>query len=78
MNNFLAVGIVEGFEGAESEEQVLEAWQHLVDTGLAWNLQGFFGRQAISLIGQGLINAPEGFEYNPRTGKLCKIEIEGE
>ena len=55
MDNYTAVGIAEGFEPADSEEQVLQAWQHLVDTGLAWKLQGWFGRTAINLIEQGLI-----------------------
>ena len=32
MDNYLAVGLVEGFEEAESEEQIIEAWQHLHDT----------------------------------------------
>ena len=52
LDNYTAVGIAEGFVEAESEEQVIEAWQHLIDTGLCWRLQGFFGRTA-----QGLINA---------------------
>ena len=55
MDDCLAIGIAEGFEQAESEEQVLEAWQHLVDTGLAYTLQGWFGRTAQTLIDQGLI-----------------------
>jgi hypothetical protein len=59
MDNFTATGLAEGFIEAESEEQVLEAWQHLVDTGLAWQLQGFFGRTAQHLINEGYINAPE-------------------
>ena len=59
MDNYTATGLAEGFIEAESEEQVLEAWQHLVDTGLAWQLQGFFGRTAASLIEQGYINAPK-------------------
>jgi hypothetical protein len=74
MDNYLAVGIAEGFEEAESEDQVLEAWQHLVDTGMAWSLQGWFGRQALALISQEVISPPKGFEYNPNTGKLAKIE----
>lgn len=55
MDNYTAVAIAEGFEEAESEEQVLEAWQHLVNTGLAWQLQGFFGRTAKALIDAGHI-----------------------
>jgi hypothetical protein len=55
MNDYLAIGIAEGFEEAESEEQVLNAWQYLVDTGLAYRLQGWFGRTAQTLIDQGLI-----------------------
>ena len=56
MNQYTAVGIAEGFIDAESEEQYLEAWQYLVDTGLAWRLQGWFGRTAAALIEQGQIN----------------------
>ena len=55
MDNYTATGLAEGFIEAESEEQIVEAWQHLVDTGLAWSLQGWFGRTAISLIEQGII-----------------------
>ena len=59
MDNYLAVGIAEGCEKAKNEEQVIEAWQHLVDTGLAWQLQGRFGRTAKHLIEQGIIQPKE-------------------
>ena len=55
MDNYLAVGIAEGFEEPANEEQVIEAWQHLVDTGLAWRLQGWFGRTAAQLIESGIV-----------------------
>ncbi len=54
-----AVGIAEGwspYEGTLDDTVVLRiAWQHLVDTGMAWKLQGWFGRTAQSLIDQGFI-----------------------
>jgi len=55
LSSYDAVGLAEGFvEG--TEEEVLEAWQYLVDTGLAWQLQGWFGRTASDLIDAGIIN----------------------
>ena len=60
MDSFTAVGLAEGFIEADSEEQVLEAWQYLVDTGLAWQLQGWFGRTAHHLIQEGFITVPNG------------------
>jgi hypothetical protein len=55
MTDYLATGIAEGFEQAECEEEVRAAWQHLVNTGLAWRLQGWFGRTAQALINAGEI-----------------------
>jgi hypothetical protein len=57
MTDYMAVAIAEGFcegENATKTEQI-EAWQHLVDTGLAWKLQGWFGRMAKALLDAGVI-----------------------
>ena len=55
MTKYEAVGIAEGFIEAESKEQVIKAYQYLVNTGIAWTLQGRFGRNANYLIEQGLV-----------------------
>ena len=57
MDSYTAVGLAEGFIEADSKDEVIEAWQYLVNTGLAWQLQGFFGRTAERLIEEGVIKA---------------------
>jgi hypothetical protein len=54
--SYLATGIAEGFEEAESELQTVEAWAYLIKTGLCWSLQGWFGRAATSIIDGGTID----------------------
>jgi len=53
---YLATAYAEGFcegEGATEEEQI-RAWQYLIDTGLVWKLQGWFGKAAQELIRLGI------------------------
>ena len=63
-DSFDAIGIAEGFMPADSEEQVIEAWQYLIDNGMAWQLQGFFGRTASRLIEEGICTPPNGSALN--------------
>ena len=49
-----AIGRAEGFIMCDNLAEEIDAWQHLIDTGIAWKLQGWFGRQAMFLIEQGL------------------------
>ena len=48
----LAVQICEQLVMADIEEETA-AWQYLIDTGLAWRLQGWYGRTAKRLIDDG-------------------------
>lgn len=57
LNPMNAVGMAEGWIEADPD-QVIEAWQYLIDSGLAWKLQGWFGRTASTLIGQGICREP--------------------
>tara|TARA_E500000331_G_C17243219_1_gene707929 strand:+ start:1509 stop:1739 length:231 start_codon:yes stop_codon:yes gene_type:complete len=50
MDDMTAIGIAEGFIANEGPEHEIQAWQHLIDTGLCWNLQGWFGRTAQHMI----------------------------
>jgi hypothetical protein len=54
-STFDMVMIAEGESLATREEQI-EAWQYLHDTGIAYGLQGWFGRTARELIEQKIIN----------------------
>ena len=50
-----AVAIAEGwYEKEATEEEQTIAWQHLIDTGQCWLLQGWFGRTAIHLVEMGV------------------------
>ena len=42
--------------GDMTDEEVIVFFQGLVNTGLAWSLQGHYGRTAEALIEEGLIN----------------------
>lgn len=59
MSPYRATMIAEGEIEADKETQQA-AWQYLVDSGLAWSLQGSFGRQAMRLIDAGEIHAKGG------------------
>lgn len=53
---FDTVDFIMSFEGGElSEAEVIDGFQHLLDSGMVWSLQGMYGRTARQLIDAGLI-----------------------
>ncbi len=56
MDNLDAIMLIEGDEDAD-EEELLDAWQSLVDSGIVWQLQGSYQRGARQMIEAGLIHA---------------------
>lgn len=49
--------MIEWEEGQLSEAETVALFQELVNSGLAWELQGAYGRQAADLIKAGLVTA---------------------
>lgn len=56
MDSYTATGLAEGWITTDNEDEIIEAWQYLHDTGLAYKLQGWFGRTAQGLIEAKIIN----------------------
>ena len=45
------------FEAGDMDEaETIDFFQDLVNTGMAWKLQGYYGRMAAHLIDQGLVS----------------------
>lgn len=55
MDSYRATGLAEGWITTDDEDEIIEAWQYLHDTGLAYQLQGWFGRTAQDLLNNGII-----------------------
>jgi hypothetical protein len=75
MDTYTATGIAEGFIDAQDDAEVIEAWQTLIDTGLAWQLQGWFGRQAQHMIDEGYCLTAEESRLLKAATALGKIQF---
>lgn len=61
MDSYTATSIFEGWGEGENatEEERIEAGQHLIDTGIGWGLQGSTGRALQSGIDAGVLHYPK-------------------
>ena len=62
MNMYDAVMNVEN--GDCDEETYIASMQNLINTGIVWRLQGFFGRRAVEMIQDGTCTAPDWVDIN--------------
>jgi hypothetical protein len=64
MPTYDRVAAIIAYENGELDEgEVIRLFQHLVDTGLAWRLQGSYGRMAARLIEAGLVSNGAGADF---------------
>lgn len=70
ITDYMATGIAEGFEEASCNKDIVKAWSYLIGTGLAYKLQGWFGRQANSIIETNIISANGTVDWNEVEYKL--------
>jgi len=53
-----ATMIAEGAMDETSDMSYIQAWQHLLDSGECWKLQGFFARSVTRMISDGTLIPP--------------------
>jgi len=57
---FDLVGSIMEYESGElSDEKTIELFQHLLDSGTVWSLQGHYGRTAMAMLEAGLLVPPK-------------------
>ena len=51
--------IIKYEEGKATKREVIRLFQHLINTGQAWKMQGHYGRTAMAMLEEGIIQSPD-------------------
>ena len=70
ITSYMATGYAEGFEETSNPVDIIKAWAYLIRTGMAWSLQGSFGRTASGIIDSGLISDKGDIDFDLLDEKL--------
>lgn len=65
-------------QGSLDREETVQLFQELVDSGMAWRLQGHYGRTAQRLISAGLVKLPSQKRGLTSTGGDLESPPQGE
>ena len=59
-NKKVSITKIVQYENEElNDEETIELFQELINTGLAWQLQGSYGRMAVQLLEEGFCQHPD-------------------
>ena len=53
-----AVLICEGVQMPQDEQEYIQAWQCLLDTGTVWQMQGWYQREVVAMLDKGILKHP--------------------
>lgn len=70
----LADKIIDYESGELSDEDIVDLFSELVKFGMAWSLQGSYGRMADNLIGQGILDESGEIDYD----QINQLALDGE
>ena len=71
LNSYTAIGLTEGFIESDDSHDILKAWSFLGQSGLAFELQGWFGRNVKGLVESNYLNE----DYTINYSRLIEDEL---
>tara|TARA_Y100001973_G_C5088298_1_gene276086 strand:- start:323 stop:592 length:270 start_codon:yes stop_codon:yes gene_type:complete len=71
-----AMDIIDGWgDPPESEEEVISAYQYMINTGAAWKLPGYVGRACMQMIEEGYCKVPGDYKKEGDSIDIIQTKI---